>query len=103
MRLGRRLRTSAAYVRDILVDPLVERHDTADGAHGQVRSRQEAPDAELAGVGVALLEVVHRHYHRKPHLPRPLRATLAGDEAGEMLRLEARDPPIYRRTRDLQI
>ena len=51
-------------MRDILVDLLVECHDAADGAHRDVWSCQQAPDAELPGIGVSLLEMVHRQKFR---------------------------------------
>src|SRR5262245_46473935 len=55
MRLGRRLGTCFAPMRDILIDPLVERHHTADHAHREVRARQQTPETKLSGIGMALV------------------------------------------------
>src|SRR5262249_9816930 len=55
MRLGRRLGTCFAPMRDILIDPLVERHHTADRAHREVRARQQTPETKLSGIGMALV------------------------------------------------
>jgi hypothetical protein len=60
-------------MRDILIDLLIERHDAADGAHRDLWSCQQAPDAELAGIGMALLELValfHDRGRREEALPR---------------------------------
>jgi hypothetical protein len=87
---------------NVVIEPLVQRHNAADRAYREVGPCQQAPDPELAGIGMALLEMVHRHHHRKPHLARPLGAALAVDESGKMLRLEVLDPPVHGRARDPQ-
>ena len=78
MRLGRRLGPWFAHMRDIVIDLLVEGHDPADRAHGEVWSRQQTPDAELAGIGMAFLEMIHLDHHGKPHLARGLGARVCG-------------------------
>src|SRR5262245_37295868 len=89
-----------AYMRDIAIHPLIKGHNTADRAHGEVWSCQQAPDPEFAGIGMALLEVIHRHHDRKPHFGRRLGAAFMVHEPGKMLGLEARDPPVHGRARD---
>jgi hypothetical protein len=53
-------------MRDVVVHELIQRHNTADGPDRDIRLRQEAPDAKLPRIGMALLEVIHLHHPWEP-------------------------------------
>jgi hypothetical protein len=90
-------------MRDIVIDLPVERHDPLHRAHRNLGARQETPDPEPAGIGMALWEVIHVHHEREPDFARRgLRCATLVHEARKVFRLEARNPPIHRRTRDVQ-
>jgi hypothetical protein len=66
-------------------------------------ARQQAPDPEPAGIGMTLLEVIHREHQRQPDLAGwSLGRAALVHQAGKVFSLEARHPSIYRRTRDVQ-
>ena len=52
------------HVRNVVIHELIERHDAADRALREIRPRQEAPDAEPAGIGMRLLQVIDLHHQR---------------------------------------
>ena len=90
-------------MREIIIELPVEGHDPFDRADGDVRPCQQAPDPEPAGIGVSLLEGIHLEHQRQPNLAGwALGCGALVDQARKVFRLEARNPPIHRRTRDVQ-
>jgi hypothetical protein len=90
------------HMRNVLIDLLVDRQNAADGSRGDVRASQEAPDAELPGVGMALLQVIHLDHEGKPYLVRGRGAALFVQERGEVVRLETGKPAIDGGARDVE-
>jgi hypothetical protein len=92
-----------ASMRDIIIELPVEGHDPFDRADGDICPCQQAPDPEPAGIGMTLLEVIHFEHQRQPDLTSWV---LGGGalvcQARNVFGLEARNPPIHRRTRDVQ-
>ena len=72
MRLGRQLGPGFPHMRDVIINLPIDRHNPTDGAHGEVRTREQAPDAELPSIGMAFLQVIHLNHDGKPPLPRGL-------------------------------
>ena len=68
MGAGRSLHAPLGDVGDIVIDQPIERHDPANGPLRDLRLPQEAPDPELAGIGMRLLEVIDLHHERQPDL-----------------------------------
>jgi hypothetical protein len=80
-----------------MIDELIQRHDAADGALRDVGPRQQAPEAEPAGIRMRLLQVVHLHHQRQPHLAcRRMGRRALIYQSGEVFRFEASDPRIDR-------
>jgi hypothetical protein len=93
--LGRWLGAGFAHMGDGIIDLLVDGHNPTDRAHGEVRTREQAPETELPGVGMTFLQVIHLDHDGKPPLPRGLGAPFVVHEPGKVLGLKARDPPIH--------
>jgi hypothetical protein len=90
-------------LRDIIIDLLVQGHNGRDGPHGNVGVSQETPEPELAGIRMALLQVLHLNHEGQPDLPRwGFGRTTLGEQAGIMLRCKPLDPGINGRTGDVQ-
>ena len=51
-------------MRDIIIDLLIERHHPAHRADGNRVVGQQTPDAKLAGIGMALLQVIDLDHER---------------------------------------
>jgi hypothetical protein len=102
MRLRRQFGAFFVYMRDIVIDLLVKGHNARDGPHGNVGVGQETPDPELAGIRMALLQVIHLNHEGQSDLPsRGFGRTTLGEQAGIMLRLKPLDPGINGRTGDV--
>jgi hypothetical protein len=94
---------SLGDVRDIVINQSVERHNAADRAHRDIGLRQQAPDPELTGVWMRLLQVVHLHHAREPDLAgRLLGAPFFVQQSHKVLGLKALNPGVDRRAGDLQ-
>jgi hypothetical protein len=51
------------HMGDVVIDELIQRHDTADGALRDIGPCQQTPDAEPAGIRMRFLQVVHLRVH----------------------------------------
>src|SRR5262249_26954412 len=102
MRLGRWFRLGFPLMRDVIIDLPIEGHHPPDGAHGDILSGQETPDAELASVRMGLLEVIDLDHDWEPDLAWGLGAGLAAQQPRKVLDFKAPNPAIDRGTRDLQ-
>jgi hypothetical protein len=81
---------------NVIIDAAVESHDPANRTDREVGPGQETPDAELARVWMTFLQMIDLDHHRKPHLPRRLRARFVVDEPRHMFLLAAGHPQIHR-------
>jgi hypothetical protein len=85
------------HVRNVVIHELIERHDAADRALRDVRPGQQAPDPELPGIRVSLLQVIDLHHERQPDLAdRGVGCSTLVHQAGKGLGLEPPDPDIDR-------
>jgi hypothetical protein len=87
-----------------MIDELIERHDAADRALRAIGPRQQAPDAEAAGIGMRLLQVIDLDHQRQPDLAcRRVGPSALAHKPGEVLGLKPPDPRIDCGPRDLHI
>ena len=90
-------------MRNIVIELPAEGHDPFDRADGYLRPRQQTPDPEPARIGVTLLEVIHREHQRQPNLTGwGLGPAALVHQTRTVFSLEARNPSIHCRTRDVQ-
>jgi hypothetical protein len=88
---------------DVVIHESVQGHDAPDRAHRHIRPGQQAPDPELPGIRMGLLEVIDLYHERQPDLAgRGLGRPALVDQAGAGLGLKPVNPGIDRRPRDVQ-
>jgi hypothetical protein len=63
-----RLHASFWDMGHIVIHQPVEGHDPPDRPHRDIRPGQQAPDPELAGIGMGLLQVIDLDHERQPDL-----------------------------------
>jgi hypothetical protein len=103
--VGRRVLLGAGFphVRNSIIDPPIQGHDAPHGAHGNFRVTQQTPDVKLAGIRMALLQMIDVKHERQPDLPgRRLRGPAVVDQPGKVFGLEAGDPQMDCGRRDVQ-
>ena len=90
-------------MRDIVIHLLVERHHSAHRADGNGVVGQQTPDAKLAGIRMALLQVIHLDHQGQPDLARGgLRGAAFVLKTRQVFRFKAANPQRDGGTGDLQ-
>ncbi len=98
-RLRRRLGPFVPHMGASIIALLVEGYNPADRAHGEVRVCQQAPQAELPGIGMAFLEVRDLDHDGKPPLAGGLGTSFVVHEPHQVRCRKAPDPPVHGRAR----